>query len=62
MKLTLFLGGLLVGGSLGLMVGAAIVQVPEDGSGQRVYPVFLSMMLAIAGVAMARSGWRRSGP
>jgi hypothetical protein len=35
MKMNQFLGGLLVGGGIGLMVGAAIVHLPEDGSGQR---------------------------
>ena len=43
-------GGLLVGGGIGLIVGAAIVHLPEDGSGQRAYSVVLSMLLAIAGV------------
>ncbi len=61
MKLSLFVGGLLVGGGLGLMVGAAIVQVPSDGSGQRAYPAILSMLLAIAGAAIAGNGWRRAG-
>jgi hypothetical protein len=50
MKWKHFFGGLLIGCSIGLMVGAAIVQLPEDGHGQRKYPVFLSMLLAMVGV------------
>jgi hypothetical protein len=62
MKWNQFLGGLLVGGGLGLMVGGAIVQLPQDGKGERVYPVFLSMLLTITGVGVAGIGRRRSGP
>lgn len=61
MKPMLFLGGVLVGGAFGLMVGAAIVELPADGSGERAYPVVISMVLAIAGVVIAGNGWRRMG-
>jgi hypothetical protein len=57
MKLTMFLGGLLIGAGLGLMAGAALVGVPEGG-GERKYPVFLSMLLTMTGVILARYGWR----
>lgn len=62
MSLRLFLSGILVGGAIGLMVGGALVQVPADGNGERNYPVFPSMVLAMAGVAGATSEWRGSGP
>jgi hypothetical protein len=61
MKWSQFFGGPFIGTSIGLMVGAAIVRLPEDGSGQRAYPVFPSMVLAIAGVGAAGIGRRRSG-
>jgi hypothetical protein len=65
MKWNQFFGGVLVGGALGLMVGGAIVQVPADGNGERKYPVFLSTMLAVAGVGVAgirrASGERQHG-
>jgi hypothetical protein len=59
MKWNQFLGGLLIGAALGLMVGGAIVRVPPDGSGRRVYPVFLSMILAITGVIESGIGYGR---
>ena len=61
MKLRLLLGGLLVGAGVGLMVGAAVVKVPADGSA-RDYPVIVSTLLGIAGAAVAVTGWRRSAP
>lgn len=59
MKLRLFLGGVLLGGGLGMMVGAGIVDVSTDGG--RNYPVIISTLLAVAGVGIAATGWRRSG-
>ena len=61
MKLSLLLGGVFIGAALGLMVGAAIVEIPADRSGERKYPVFFSMILGITGVGVARAAWNRPG-
>jgi hypothetical protein len=62
MKWNQLLGGVLIGAALGLMVGGAVVQIPQDGKGERKYPVAISMMLMLTGVLAAGSGRRRSGP
>jgi hypothetical protein len=62
MKWNQFLGGLLIGGGLGLMAGGAIVQVPEDGKGERKYPVFPSMVLTMTGVIASGIGHSRYRP
>ena len=65
MKWSQFLGGILIGLGFGLMVGATIVQVPEERSGERKissYPVFPSMILVLTGVIAAGIGHRRSWP
>ena len=48
MKWYQFLGGMLIGCGLGLMAGAALVDVSGDGT--RKYPVFLSMLLTLTGM------------
>jgi hypothetical protein len=32
------IGGFCIGAAFGLMIGAAAVRLPEDGSGKRQYP------------------------
>lgn len=59
MKMRLFFGGLLVGVAVGLMVGGAIVKMPEDASGKRQYPQGIALMLALVGGIGAGSTLRR---
>lgn len=60
MKLRLFLGGLLVGAAIGLLVGAAVVEVSADGSGTRRSPQGLALLLALVGGISAASTLRGS--
>jgi hypothetical protein len=62
MKWNQFLGGILIGAGLGLMVGGAIVQVPEGGRGERKYPLFPSMVLTMTGVIASGIGHSRFRP
>lgn len=48
MKFGLVLSGFLIGASLGLMIGGAMVEIKADG--ERKYPVFPSLLLAMVGV------------
>jgi hypothetical protein len=58
MKSRLFFGGLLVGVAIGLMVGAAVVKVPTDGSGEREYPQGAALLFAVVGGVAAGSTLR----
>lgn len=58
MKFQLFFGGLLVGAAIGLMVGAAIVELPAEASGKRKYPQGLALILAIVGGTSAGRAFR----
>lgn len=58
MTFRLFFGGLLVGGAIGLMVGAAIVELPADGSGKRKYPQGIALILGLVGGVAAGSTFR----
>lgn len=58
MKLRLFLGGLLVGVAIGIMVGGAVVKIPADQPGKRQYPQGVALLLAILGGTAAGSALR----
>jgi hypothetical protein len=60
MKSHLFFGGLLVGVSIGLMVGGAVVKIPAEGSGKRHYPQGIALLLALVGGVAAGSSLRGS--
>ena len=60
MKMRLFLGGLLVGIAIGMMVGGAVVKVSTDGSGKRQLPQGVALLLAIVGGAAVGSALRSS--
>ncbi len=62
MKLRLFISGILVGGAIGMMVGAAVVEVPGDDGGKRKSPQGLALMMALVGAVAAGSVMRGSGP
>ena len=49
MKWNQLIGGLFIGAAFGLMIGAATVRLPEDGSGKRQYPYGPSVLLAMLG-------------
>jgi hypothetical protein len=58
MKWNQFIGGLFIGIAFGLMIGAATVRLPEDGSGKREYPYGPSLIFAmLGGIAV----WGRRG-
>jgi hypothetical protein len=61
-KLRIFLGGLLVGAAIGIMVGGALVEIPTEAGGKRVYPQGLALILAIVGGIGAGSTLRGSAP
>jgi hypothetical protein len=54
MKWNQFFGGLLIGAALGLMIGGAVVRLPDDGSGNREYPFGPALLLAMVGGISAR--------
>jgi hypothetical protein len=56
MKWNQFIAGLFIGCSVGLMLGAAFVHLPEGVRGDRDYPLFWCMLLAILGAVALRSG------
>lgn len=62
MKLRLFMSGLLVGAAIGMMVGAAVVEVPGDEGGKRKSPQGLALMMALVGAVAAGSTMRGTGP
>jgi hypothetical protein len=53
-----FFGGLLIGAAFGLLIGAAVVRLPEDGSGKRQYPIGPSVLLALV-VTLPRGAYVR---
>lgn len=61
-KLRLFVGGLLVGAAIGIMVGGALVDIPTEAGGKRVYPQGLALLLAVIGGVSAESTLRGSAP
>lgn len=60
MKMRLLFGGLLIGFSIGLLVGGAVVKVPADGSGKRQSPQGLALLLTIVGGVAVATALRES--
>jgi hypothetical protein len=54
MKWNQFIGGLFLGCAFGLLIGAATVRLPDDGSGKREYPFGPALLFAIVGGVSAR--------
>ena len=57
MKWNQFIGGILIGAAFGLIIGAAVVRLPEDSSGKRGYPYGPAALLAMVGGITARGRW-----
>ncbi len=60
MKLRIFLGGLLLGSAIGLMLGGYMVKIPEDGAGKRQYPQGIALLVALVGGVAVGSALRTS--
>lgn len=58
MKLRFFLGGLLIGIAIGLMLGGYMVKISEDGTDKRYYPQGVALLMALVGGAAVGSALR----
>ena len=57
-----FFCGLLAGAGIGMMVGAALVQVPGDQGGPRNLSIAIPLILTVTGVVGAGIGYRGLSP